>query len=142
MTTPATPALPQHMTALGLAQHVRLHRAALRREIRSYKGPDSHEVGRCKLAAVLALPAEDRQVFATARVSDMLCWVRNFYKSTAERYLYAIGVSEFATVEEMTDRQRLKLVELLEGGIEAVKEAELDREVRTWAAEQRRKAAS
>jgi hypothetical protein len=132
---------PQHMQALTKATEIRLYRAALKREVRSYAGENAQEVGRGKLAAVLLFPPDERVSLASLRVVEFLTWGRRLTYPVAVRYAAACGLSEWATLEQTTDRQRLQLVDLLNGGIDEVRRAEIDNEIARWAVDRNRRAA-
>jgi hypothetical protein len=133
---------PQHLQALRSANEIRLYRAALRREVHGEKGEGAHEAGRVKLAAILDFPAAERRSIASLPVVDFLCWARHLTHPHAARYASACGLSEWSTVGQMTDRQRVKLAGLLQDGIGAVKRAELENEITQWVAERNRRAAA
>lgn len=81
----------QRMSALERANFVRVNRSAVRRGLRS---------GDLTITDALKNP-----YVITMRVADVLEWVPRFGSHRARRALQAAGVSEYAYVGRITDRQ-------------------------------------
>jgi hypothetical protein len=97
-------AVPQHMQALSVANHVRVARHALKREI--------HDGDRTAASVLLQVPDEAR----TMTVYDLLT-AQNRWGSYRSRKLLAVAqITDRKTLEALTDRQRQVLVDLLEWG--------------------------
>lgn len=100
---------PQHLKALGKANDVRLPRAELRTQVHALP---LHE-GRAKVAELL-----DRRhpLIQSMRVADLLgCkWIRRNSHWAVNAAMTAAGVSEYALVRDLTDRQIIALEDVLE----------------------------
>ena len=93
----------QSLEALERANHVRLRRAAIRREIAD---------GQRAVADVLAdVPPE----MATMSVLNLLCAQHRWGGSRAQRVLRATGIAGHRPVGALTDRQRDALIARLQG---------------------------
>ncbi len=99
--TTMTPALPQHILALGRANEVRLARAVLKKGVRS---------GRVSVGEVIrSCPPEAEGM----TVLDLLASQPRWGTHRSSKLLVEVGVSEQRHVGALTDRQRTVLVEKL-----------------------------
>lgn len=93
---------PQHLRALARANEVRLARAELKRRV---------ACGEITVAdVVLGSPWEAESM----TVADLLTSQRRWGDTRCRKVLQAVGMSETRTVGQMTERQRLALVHLLD----------------------------
>lgn len=83
--------IPQHMTALGIANTRRFQRAAIRRAV---------EAGKLAVRQAAEHPA-----CATATLFDVLAYQRRWGSERARRALREIGASEFVRCRDLTPRQ-------------------------------------
>lgn len=98
---------PQHMTALGRAQEIRLARLAERRRVHALPPGEG-------MRAVAGLVAEPPEHMRSATVYAVMGWPRRAYDSTVRALLRRAMVSERATLGGITYRQRAALVELID----------------------------
>ena len=89
------------MIALSRANEVRRRRAKLKRQLRD---------GRVQLEEVLAKPAD---YLATAEIFDLLLAAPKLGPVKAARLLTLARVSQTKTVGRLTERQRGRLIEIL-----------------------------
>jgi len=95
---------PQSLEALSLANHTRLERCRIKREI---KQADSARISRLRCAKFL----EDRPaVIGGMRVAELLLACRRMGGVKVDQILRVAGVSSFRLVSDLTDRQRGVLV--------------------------------
>ena len=97
-----TRSLDQRMDALRRANHIRVRRAQLKKDLK---------LGRVQIVEVIGNPPE---YVSTAKVLDMLMAVPKFGHVKAKRYLTQCRISESKTVGGLSDRQRAELVALFE----------------------------
>ena len=111
MQATATPAAPQHMRALELANRVRLARAELKRKVAE------GELTAAEI--VLDCPWEAESM----AIDDLLTSQHRWGKTRCRRFLAAVPMPEKKTIGSMTDRQRRALAARLEGDAAAVDDA-------------------
>ncbi len=111
MQATATPAAPQHMRALELANRVRLARAELKRKVAE------GEVSAAEI--ILDCPWEAESM----AIADLLASQHRWGKTRCRRFLASVPMSEKKTIGSMTDRQRRALAGRLEGDAAAVEDA-------------------
>ena len=92
--------LDQRMEALQRANHIRVRRAQLKKELKD---------GRAQIEGVLLDPPD---WVSTAKVFDMLMAVPKFGRVKAARLLNQCRISQSKTVGGLSERQRTELVEL------------------------------
>jgi hypothetical protein len=102
----ATAERPQHLRHLDLANRVRLERARRKRRIAAQPTP----VGTQIVSETIGEPPD---CMHTMTVLALLKTIHRFGHSRAVRVLWHAGVSESATLERLTARQRLALCEQL-----------------------------
>lgn len=98
--TMAAPA-PQYMRALERANAVRLARAALKRRI---------GCGTLSVAAVIMAPPEEA---LSMTIADLLMSQRRWGYTRCRKFLQELQITETRTVEQMTERQRRAVAQLL-----------------------------
>jgi hypothetical protein len=106
----ATAPAPQHMRALAQANHVRLARAELKRQV----AEGETTVGKI----VLDCPWEAESM----AIADLLLSQHRWGRTRCRRFLASIPMTETKTIGSMTDRQRRALAARLDGS----EAAELD----------------
>jgi hypothetical protein len=92
--------LDQRMEALKRANHIRVRRAQLKKDLKD---------GKVQIDAVLTNPPE---WVSTAKVFDMLMAVPKFGRVKAARLLNQCRISQSKTVGGLSDRQRTELIGL------------------------------
>ena len=92
--------LDQRMEALARANHIRVRRAQLKKDLKD---------GRVQIEAILLDPPD---WVSTAKVFDMLMAVPKFGRVKAARFLNQCRISQAKTVAGLSDRQREELVSL------------------------------
>jgi hypothetical protein len=92
--------LDQRMEALQRANHIRVRRAQLKKELKD---------GRAQIEAILLDPPD---WVSTAKVFDMLMAVPKFGRVKAARMLNQCRISQSKTVGGLSERQRTELVGL------------------------------
>ncbi len=108
MVTPKTQAqaplrsLDQRMEALKRANHIRVRRAQLKKDLKD---------GRVRVEAVLADPPD---YVETAKVFDILMAVPKFGRVKAARFLNQCRISQSKTVGGLSERQRAELIALFD----------------------------
>src|SRR3954447_25160445 len=107
----ATPAAPQHLRALELANRVRLARAELKRRVA--------EGEIIAAEVVLECPWEAESM----AIADLLTSQHRWGKTRCRRFLASVPMSEKKTIGSMTDRQRRALAARLEGDAAATEDA-------------------
>jgi hypothetical protein len=90
----------QRMEALRRANHIRVRRAQLKRDLKE---------GKVRVEDILSEPPE---FVGTAKVFDLLLAVPRFGRVKATRFLNQCRVSQSKTVAGLSERQRQELVEL------------------------------
>jgi hypothetical protein len=100
LTNTPTRSLDQRMEALTRANHIRVRRAQLKRDLKA---------GRAHIADVLSEPPDE---VLTAKVYDMLMAVPRLGRVKATRLLTQCRISQSKTVGGLSDRQRGELLEL------------------------------
>jgi hypothetical protein len=114
---------PQHMTALKLANEVRVARADLKRRVRT--GEQS------AAAVVLTNPPDARSM----TVASLLACQRGWGPQRVRRFLRAFSMSESRTVGSLVERERQGVASRLSGGLWAPMDAHDDElAARRWAA--------
>jgi hypothetical protein len=99
---PATSvSVPQHVQALGRANHVRCRRAALKRSIAN---------GRVDVSEVLLAPPS---VVAKMALGELLMSQKGWGHVRSERFLRSAGLTEIKKLGNLTERQRCSLAALL-----------------------------
>lgn len=98
-------AIPQHMISLSRANHIRIARAVLKREIAA---------GDRTAASVLLQCPDEAE---TMTVLDLLDAQYRWGPLRARKALIVARIPESKTVGDLTPRQRDVLVELLEWGV-------------------------
>jgi hypothetical protein len=101
MNATATVAPPQHMRALERANKVRLARAELKRKV-ALRETDVVDV-------ILACPWEAESM----EVADLITSQRRWGHTRCRKLLAQVPMSETKPIGSMTERQRLRLSELL-----------------------------
>jgi hypothetical protein len=92
--------LDQRMEALTRANHIRVRRAQLKKDLKD---------GRAQIEEILLDPPE---WVSTAKVFDMLMAVPKFGRVKAARMLNQCRISQSKTVGGLSERQRTELVAL------------------------------
>jgi hypothetical protein len=92
--------LDQRMEALARANHIRVRRAQLKKDLKD---------GRVQIEAILLDPPD---WVSTAKVFDMLMAVPKFGRVKAARLLNQCRISQSKTVGGLSERQRTELVGL------------------------------
>ncbi len=92
--------LDQRMEALARANHIRVRRAQLKKDLKD---------GRVQIEAILLDPPD---WVSTAKVFDMLRAVPKFGRVKAARLLNQCRISQSKTVGGLSERQRTELVGL------------------------------
>ena len=92
--------LDQRMEALQRANHIRVRRAQLKKELKD---------GRAQIEGILLDPPD---WVSTAKVFDMLMAVPKFGRVKAARMLNQCRISQSKTVGGLSERQRTELVGL------------------------------
>ena len=92
--------LDQRMEALARANHIRVRRAQLKKDLKD---------GRVQIEAILLDPPD---WVSTAEVFDMLMAVPKFGRVKAARLLNQCRISQSKTVGGLSERQRTELVGL------------------------------
>jgi hypothetical protein len=92
--------LDQRMEALARANHIRVRRAQLKKDLKD---------GRAQIEAILLDPPD---WVSTAKVFDMLMAVPKFGRVKAARLLNQCRISQSKTVGGLSERQRTELVGL------------------------------
>jgi hypothetical protein len=92
--------LDQRMEALQRANHIRVRRAQLKKELKD---------GRAQIESILLDPPD---WVSTAKVFDMLMAVPKFGRVKAARMLNQCRISQSKTVGGLSERQRTELVGL------------------------------
>lgn len=92
--------LDQRMEALQRANHIRVRRAQLKKDLKD---------GRAQIDSILLDPPD---WVSTAKVFDMLMAVPKFGRVKAARMLNQCRISQSKTVGGLSDRQRTELVGL------------------------------
>src|SRR4051812_31366353 len=92
--------LDQRMEALKRANHIRVRRAQLKKDLKD---------GKAQIEAVLTNPPE---WVSTAKVFDMLMAVPKFGRVKAARLLNQCRISQSKTVGGLSERQRTELIGL------------------------------
>jgi hypothetical protein len=100
LTNTPTRSLDQRMEALTRANHIRVRRAQLKRDLKA---------GRTHIADLLSEPPDE---VLTAKVYDMLMAVPRLGRVKATRLLTQCRISQSKTVGGLSDRQRGELLEL------------------------------
>ena len=100
-TATMTPADAQHMRALERANRVRLARADLKRGVAE---------GIIDVAGVILSPPWEAE---TMVVADLLTSQRRWGQTRVRRFLSTIPLSETKTIGSMTERQRVRLAQML-----------------------------
>ena len=100
LTHTPTRSLDQRMEALTRANHIRVRRAQLKRDLKA---------GRAHIADLLSEPPDE---VLTAKVYDMLMAVPRLGRVKATRLLTQCRISQSKTVGGLSDRQRGELLEL------------------------------
>jgi hypothetical protein len=100
LTHTPTRSLDQRMEALTRANHIRVRRAQLKRDLKA---------GRAHIAELLSEPPDE---VLTAKVYDMLMAVPRLGRVKATRLLTQCRISQSKTVGGLSDRQRGELLEL------------------------------
>ncbi len=93
--------LNQRLDALARANHIRTHRAQLKRDLKA---------GRLSIDTLLAEPPE---YIETAKVFDMLLAVPKYGRVKANKVLTTCRISPSKTIGGLSERQRSELVSLL-----------------------------
>jgi hypothetical protein len=113
---------PQHMTALKLANEVRVARADLKRRVRTNE----------QSAADVVLtnpPAAQRMT-----VASLLACQRGWGSEKTRRFLKTFSMSESRTVGSLVERERQGVASRLHGGMRALRDAEESVSAQRWAA--------
>ena len=92
--------LDQRMEALKRANHIRVRRAQLKKDLKD---------GRAQIEEILLDPPD---WVSTAKVFDMLMAVPKFGRVKAARMLNTCRISQSKTVGGLSDRQRAELIGL------------------------------
>ena len=92
--------LDQRMEALARANHIRVRRAQLKKDLKD---------GRAHIETILLDPPD---YVSTAKVFDMLMAVPKFGRVKAARLLNQCRISQSKTVGGLSERQRAELVNL------------------------------
>jgi hypothetical protein len=92
--------LDQRMEALSRANHIRVRRAQLKRDLKA---------GRVRIGELIADPPDE---VLTAKVYDMLVAVPRLGRVKATRLLTQCRISQSKTVGGLSDRQRGELLDL------------------------------
>lgn len=100
--TATSPASRQNMMALQRANHIRLTRARLKREIAA---------GDVRVADVLLDPAEEVEGM---EIAELLASQKRWGTTRCAKFLDSIGLPETKTLRALTPRQRNALAELLQ----------------------------
>lgn len=103
------------MEALALANEIRLDRAAARKEIEVMPRPEAME-------CVAAMIADPPRHIRSLEVAKLLDWVPRVGRHRVLLLLTAAGVSELALTGFLTDRQRVALVDGIDGCVAAQRE--------------------
>lgn len=96
-------AAPQHLRALKHANHIRLARARLKRQIGA---------GAVTVTEVLSDPPPE---VASMSISELLMSQRRWGRARCRRLLLSLGVPENKRIGTLTERQRAALHRLLSG---------------------------
>jgi hypothetical protein len=102
LTHTPTRSLDQRMEALTRANHIRVRRAQLKRDLKA---------GAVHIADLLADPPSE---VLTAKVYDMLMAVPRLGQVKATRVLTQCRISQSKTVGGLSDRQRAELLDLFQ----------------------------
>jgi hypothetical protein len=100
LTHTPTRSLDQRMEALNRANHIRVRRAQLKRDLKA---------GRAHISDLLSEPPDE---VLTAKVYDMLMAVPRLGRVKATRLLTQCRISQSKTVGGLSDRQRGELLDL------------------------------
>jgi hypothetical protein len=100
---------PQHMVALSRANHVRLTRARLHREIAALPRQEGYD----RVAELLLDPPEELESLA---VGTLICWVDRVGPTVMRRFLRHRWINELRPIGKLTYRQALELAGALRNG--------------------------
>jgi hypothetical protein len=113
---------PQHLTALTLANQVRVARADLKRRVRT------NELNAA--AVVLTNPPAAQSM----TVASLLACQRGWGPEKVTRFLKTFPMKEARTVGSLVERERQMIASRLHGGLRALRDAEEALSVQRWAA--------
>jgi hypothetical protein len=113
---------PQHMTALKLANEVRVARADLKRRVRTNEQSAAD--------VVLTNPPAAQSM----TVASLLVCQRGWGSEKARRFLKTFSMSESRTVGSLVERERQAVASRLHGGMRALRDAEAFSDAGQWAA--------
>jgi hypothetical protein len=113
---------PQHLSALKLANQVRVARADLKRRVRTNETTVA--------AVVLTNPPEAQSM----TVADLLACQLRWGPGKVTRFLSTFPMTEARTVGSLVERERQGVASRLHGGLRALRDAEDALSVQRWAA--------